>query len=137
MSSTFRLSNGLRLTVPAPSIPRRRCRAKSKQRAREHPELGPEEWQCRKSAVAGALVCTTHGGKAPQVQKAARDRLLDAADPAARRLVELVDSDDEAVALRAATALLDRSGHGPTTKQVNVDGGAVKYQIEGVDMEAL
>jgi hypothetical protein len=83
------------------------------------------------------VVCGTHGGKAPQVQRKARERLLDAADTAASKLVELIDDPDPAVALRAATALLDRSGHGPTTKQVNVDGGAVKYQIEGVDMEAL
>jgi hypothetical protein len=78
-----------------------------------------------------------HGGKAPLVQKKARERLLEAADPAAAKLAELIDSDDEAVALRAAMALLDRSGHGPTTKQVNVDGGTVKYEIVGVDMDAL
>lgn len=82
-------------------------------------------------------MCRIHGGAAPQVLKKARERLLDAADPASAKLRELLDSDDEAVALRAATAILDRSGHGPTTKQVNVDGGAVRYQIEGVDMEAL
>lgn len=120
-----------------PTVPKRRCTARSKQRARERPDLPAEELRCRKNAVPGALVCEIHGAKAPQVQKKARERLLDAADPAARKLVELVEHEDAAIALRAATALLDRSGHGPTTKQVNVDGGKVKYQIEGVDMEAL
>jgi hypothetical protein len=78
-----------------------------------------------------------HGGKAPQVEKAARARLLEAASSAAAKLIELIEDEDPAVALRAATALLDRSGHGPTSRQVNVDGGQVKYQIEGVDMDAL
>ena len=111
----------------SPAPPRRQCRATSKQSG----------LRCKKPPIPGAVVCNTHGGKAPQVQKKARERLLEAADAAAAKLAELVSSDDEAVALRAATALLDRSGHGPTTEQVNVDGGAVKYQIEGVDMEAL
>jgi HEAT repeat protein len=71
------------------------------------------------------------------VQKAARERLLDAADPAARALIELLDSEDEQVRLNAAKALLDRSGHGPTQKQVNVDGGKLNYRIEGVDMDAV
>jgi hypothetical protein len=119
------------------SLPKRRCTARSKQRARANPELSAEELRCRRAPVPGALVCVIHGGKAPLVQKKARERLLEAADPAAAKLAELIESADEAVALRAAMALLDRSGHGPTTKQVNVDGGAVKYDIAGVDLEAL
>lgn len=105
---------------------RRRCRATTRQ--------GP---QCTNPPVNGAVVCRMHGGSAPQVQNAARRRLLAAADPAAAKLVELVNSDDEAVALRAATALLDRAGNGPSSTQVNVDGGQVNYSIEGVDLEAL
>ena len=88
--------------------------------------------------MAGALVCRVHGGAAPQVKAKARERLLEAADPASAELLRiLTEAEDDAVRLRAATAILDRSGHGPTTRQVNVDGGQVKYQIEGVDMEAL
>jgi hypothetical protein len=120
-----------------PVLASRRCRAQSKQRARANPELSAEELRCRKPAIPGALVCEIHGGKAPQVKRKARERLLEAADPASAKLRELLDSDDEAVALRAATAILDRSGNGPTTRQVNVDGGQVRYQIEGVDMDAL
>jgi hypothetical protein len=71
------------------------------------------------------------------VKAKARERLLAAADPAIAKLVELVDHEDPAIALRAAVAIADRSGHGPTTKQVNVDGGSVDYRIEGVDMDAL
>jgi hypothetical protein len=74
---------------------------------------------------------------APQVQRKAAERLREAADQAAAELVALLEDEDPQIRLRASTALLDRSGHGPTTKQVNVDGGQVKYQIEGVDMGAL
>lgn len=93
--------------------------------------------RCRKWAVAGSVVCEIHGGKSPQVQAKARERLLEAADRAASRLAELVESPDEQIAVRAATALLDRSGHGPTGTQVNVDGGKVRYELPGVDLEAL
>jgi len=108
------------------AAPRRRCTA--------HNRVGG---RCGLSPQPGALVCHLHGGKAPQVQRAARRRLLEAADPAAARLVELLDSEDEAIAVRAATALLDRSGHGPSSTQVQVDGGQVDYRIEGVDLEQL
>lgn len=87
--------------------------------------------------MKGSTVCHKHGGAAPQVRNAARRRLLEAADPAAARLVELLDAEDEAVQLRAATALLDRAGHGPSSTQVQVDGGELRYQIDGVDLEAL
>jgi hypothetical protein len=82
-------------------------------------------------------VCNIHGGLAPQVQRKAAERLRDAADTAAARLVELVGSPDEQIAVRAVQLLLDRTGHGPTGTQVNVDGGKVRYEIPGVDLEAL
>jgi hypothetical protein len=82
-------------------------------------------------------VCNLHGGKSPAVQAAARRRLLEAADPAAARLVELLESDDESVALRAAQAILDRAGMGPSSTQVQVDGGQVDYSIQGVDLDQL
>jgi hypothetical protein len=106
--------------------PRPTCRAHNRQGGR-----------CRRYPVPGALVCKIHGGGAPQVQRSARQRLLEAADPAAARLVQLLESDDEAIAVRAATALLDRAGHGPSSTQVQLDGGQVQYRIDGVDLEAL
>lgn len=36
---------------------------------------------CSKGAIAGGAVCTTHGGSAPQVKAAARERLMDLIDP--------------------------------------------------------
>ena len=53
-------------------------------------------------------------------------RLLDAADPAAARLVQLVGSKDERIGLAAARDLLDRLGHKAPTE----------IKIESVDQAA-
>lgn len=67
--------------------------------------------QCEKTAVPGAKVCYYHGGKAPQVVAKARLRLLEAADPAAAKLVKLaLGAESEAVALAAVRDILDRAG---------------------------
>jgi hypothetical protein len=70
--------------------------------------------RCRKAAISGGTVCATHGGSAPQVKRSARERLLEAADPAAARLVRALESEDERAAIRAAQIILDRAGHHPT-----------------------
>jgi hypothetical protein len=69
--------------------------------------------RCKKAAISGGAVCGTHGGGAPQVKHSARQRLLDAADPAAARLVRALESADERAAIRAAQVILDRAGLGP------------------------
>lgn len=67
--------------------------------------------RCRRSAIPGGTVCRYHGGAAPQVKEAARLRLLAAADPAARKLIQLMrQKDNDQVALRAAMDILDRAG---------------------------
>ncbi|GAT02949.1 putative uncharacterized protein [Mycolicibacterium fortuitum subsp. acetamidolyticum] len=67
---------------------------------------------CQKWPVAGATVCRTHGGSAPQVQKAARRRLEQAADVLVQRLlgIALDGSAPDQVALSAVLAALDRAG---------------------------
>lgn len=70
--------------------------------------------RCRKAAILGGVVCGTHGGSAPQVKRSARERLLEAADPAAARLVRALESEDERAAIRAAQIILDRAGLHPT-----------------------
>jgi len=59
--------------VASDPMDKRRCTARS--RSGE---------QCRRAPVAGALVCSMHGGKAPQVKAAARTRVIEAS--AARQL---------------------------------------------------
>ena len=72
---------------------------------------------CRKWAMRGGVVCSTHGGKAPQaMQKAqaalelAEMRLRGLADQPVATLEELVTgATSEAVRLAAARDLVDRS----------------------------
>jgi len=68
--------------------------------------------RCKKAAILGGVVCQTHGGGAPQVKKAARERLNDLIDPAINELGRRVeDRDNPALALRAAQDILDRAGY--------------------------
>lgn len=84
--------------------------------------------QCKLAPIVGGFVCSLHGGKAPQVQQAARERLAALVDPsvdAFRRILASPDrcelcgrSADMAVVVRAATAVLDRTGYGPNSTVV-------------------
>jgi hypothetical protein len=56
---------------------------------------------CKKAAIAGMRVCRTHGGAAPQVREAARLRLALLADPAVRRLEQIIQHGEDAQALTA------------------------------------
>lgn len=63
--------------------PERQCTAKTKR------------GRCRKAAIKGGMVCPTHGGSAPQVQRKAAERLADLIDPdrALREAATLAYSD--------------------------------------------
>lgn len=66
---------------------------------------------CKRAAIPGGTVCPTHGGSAPQVKAAAKLRLLAMVDPALAVLARLVKQGNlvqDAVALKAATEILDR-----------------------------
>jgi hypothetical protein len=67
---------------------------------------------CGKYPIAGGSVCRFHGGAAPQVRRKAEERIREAADPAAAKLVELMSSPEVPynVQLQAARDLLDRAG---------------------------
>lgn len=91
---------------------------------------------CKKDAIAGGTVCQRHGGGAPQVKAAAKMRLLALVDPALAVLARTMKPHPEpnpqkyktseaymaalaahardqvpaAVALKAATEVLDRAG---------------------------
>jgi hypothetical protein len=66
---------------------------------------------CRNWAMLGTNVCRMHGGAAPQVRRRAQQRILEASDKAAARLVELMQDTNVpyAVQLAAARDLLDRA----------------------------
>lgn len=69
--------------------------------------------RCRKWAVRGTQpgVCATHGANAPQVKRAARQRLEEAADRMAAHLLGLAENaSSEAIQLGATNSALDRAG---------------------------
>ncbi|MEV0153182.1 hypothetical protein AB0H57_05490 [Micromonospora sp. NPDC050686] len=73
--------------------------------------------QCANPPMMGQEVCRMHGGSAPQARKAAALRLLELADPAITALSEVVkDAPKDSDRVRAATAILDRAGLGPSSK---------------------
>ena len=82
----------------------RRCSAMAKSTRR----------RCGRSAIKGGTVCRYHGGLAPQVQRSARQRLQELAEPAIEALRVALDSGDARAVIRAAIAVLDRTGYGPT-----------------------
>lgn len=91
--------------VPGSRNPERRCHATSVKTGE----------QCKRAAIKGGTVCTTHGGASPQVRKAAKERLLDLVEPAINELAKLLNRKDvdDSVKLRAIQLLLDRTGYGP------------------------
>ena len=72
--------------------------------------------RCKKAAILGGNVCGTHGGSAPQVRNKARQRIMEAADPAAARMVELMASLDERISFAASKDLMDRAGYKAPTE---------------------
>ena len=71
-----------------------------------------------------------HGGGAPQVKKAARERLNDLIDPAINELGRRVaDPDNPALALRAAQDILDRAGYkSPEKVELNTTVGKLEEE---------
>jgi hypothetical protein len=68
--------------------------------------------RCKAPAIKGGTVCRVHGGAAKQVKKAAKERLMDMVEPALTELHRVLtkrDTDD-AVKVRAALGILDRTG---------------------------
>lgn len=91
--------------------------------------------RCKKAAIKGGRVCATHGGSAPQVKNKARQRIMEAADPAAAKMVQLIDSDDERISLAASKDLLDRSGEkAPAVIEISVDAAYARMVAEIEEM---
>jgi HEAT repeat protein len=100
----------------------RKCRAK---RSNGEP--------CKRWAIVGGSVCMTHGGSAPQVRKAAEERLRALIDPAIDAIEKRISDDENpAVQLSAAKDLLDRTGFKP--KEV-VEQTITSF--EGADLSVL
>lgn len=102
--------------------------------------------RCKRAAIEGGNVCSMHGGKAPQVQQKAQERLDAMADSVTKKLqdrlddvfarLDAADTDDEYVKLlrearQLTTAILDRTDHGPseTHELEGSDGGPIEYEV--------
>lgn len=115
---------------------------------------------CGKDAILGAKVCLVHGGRLPIVRQNAADRLKELQHPAIAGLENALLAEqrtlnrrgdvvtlgpDHANRIRAATAILDRTGLGPAhTANVNVEAGerlvSLMRELDGpsyVENEAL
>jgi hypothetical protein len=69
--------------------------------------------RCKNPPIRGATVCRMHGGGAPAVKEAARNRLAMAADGLMQTLLKIAASaESEAVRLAAVKDALDRAGFG-------------------------
>lgn len=71
--------------------------------------------RCRAPSMKGGTCCRVHGGAAPQVKKAARERLLEMVEPAMVQLRRIIDKPDtsDADKLRGIQMILDRTGYKP------------------------
>jgi hypothetical protein len=67
---------------------------------------------CKNAPLAGMKVCRVHGGSSPQAKSKAAERIAAAADPAAAKIIELMQNPKVPyrVQLTAARDLLDRAG---------------------------
>jgi hypothetical protein len=103
------------MNVPDPMKPAR-CSATSKQTGK----------RCGLPPVRGATVCRFHGGAAPQVQRSARQRLAELAEPAVEALRLALESDETGAVVRAALGVLDRCGMRPQDRTVALPLPAVR-----------
>lgn len=89
--------------------------------------------QCERWAINGSTICATHGGRAPQVQRSARERLAALVEPAIGALQKALKSGDTPAVIRAALGVLDRCGYGPkqSMELSGPDGEPIKMQDTG------
>lgn len=85
-------------------------------------KLRGKDERCRKAPMAGGLRCRLHGGASPQAKRTARQRLDALREPAIVELGRILRSPDadDATKVRAAIAVLDRTGLGPSS-HIEVD----------------
>jgi hypothetical protein len=84
-------------------------------------------------------VCASHGGRAPQVKKSAKERLAELIEPALAGLHKALQSNDLTSIVKASQIVLDRTGFHPT-KAVELfgkDGGPIETQNTNIEVDSL
>lgn len=121
------------MTYPLPPDSPIRCTATSVQ----------SKERCKRKSIPGGKVCVIHGGRAPQVQRKAKLRLLELVDPAIATLAREMTNQNAKPSdrLRAADSILDRAGWGRTQKIEGSDAREALLQrlleIQGNVMEEI
>lgn len=92
--------------------------------------------QCKNYALPGATLCRKHGGNAPHIQRAARERFNDMIDPMINitaRMAEdaLSGKMSHADQLRLVTFIADRTGFGQKA-EVEVQVKTWEKTLEGI-----
>lgn len=107
--------------MDAQGLPYEPCTARSKQSGK----------RCKRRPIPGGRVCVMHGGKAPQVQLAAEERLKALEIPALVRLEELMQQKEfPSVAIAAVKDALDRiRGKASESLAVNHTGTLTLEQL--------
>lgn len=107
----------------APLLPKTRCKAHSKRTGEP----------CNNPPMAGQVVCRMHGGATMAARERAQQRIAEASDPAARKLVALMQDPKvpHHVQLAAAKDLLDRAGMS-TSQEVVI--GMRPYEADMADI---
>lgn len=90
--------------------------------------------QCQRVAMPGATVCATHGGRAPQVQRAARRRLEE--QELRRKLVDLLDDIDPTDTDLSAADVLEQA-LGRAHEMASLLGAIVHQLSPGFDASKL
>lgn len=106
---------------PMGSLDPLRCSARSKQKG----------VQCSKKPIPGGTVCRYHGGAAPQVKKAALERLMQYQDRAIDRLFGLVEQQDfPSTAYQAVRDVLDRTMGKPAESVNHEHTGTIEVIVK-------
>lgn len=108
----------------------RQCTAKSNRQNGE---------RCKRPAMKGTTVCATHGGRAPQVKLAAKERLQSLIEPALEGLFIALKSKEISSIVKAAQIVLDRTGFHPSQaiELTGKDGGPVQVQQATINVSDL
>ncbi|HXG90347.1 MAG TPA: hypothetical protein VNJ02_18635 [Vicinamibacterales bacterium] len=73
--------------------------------------------RCRRTAIPGGTVCYYHGGAAPQVKRAAKERLRELLFPALDKLEKLMEQDQfPSTAMTAVSKILELNAMMPDQK---------------------
>lgn len=85
--------------------------------------------RCKSPAISGLKKCRMHVGQSKSARKATQLALANAAQPALAKLIQLMGrADSEAVQLRAADSILDRSGFGRSQVIEGADAKELLFQ---------